>query len=479
MPAHVSSERPHTASALQVFWPYAAATSLALFFFVTSVYLATKRLFWYDEIFSTITIRLPDFKSFWQALMAGVDPTAPGYLTIARVFDHLFGPAEFAIRLPSAIAVTAGLMLVFDTARRLSDGLHGLIAMCALLCSFLPYYGQEGRPYGMYFCFSAMALWSWAGRPSTPLFTLAMACGVAVHYYMVFCLVPFYLFEALTYGIRRRPSFRLLCGTAGALAVLGILAVQIISNRRVYGNNFWATPILYRVLTTYGMFFEFAPFLISMIVVGVVIAAHNAVARRPMGDGERLCWLFLSIPLFTFVAAKLITNAFYYRYFICVLPGVSVAFACLAWRHFAGLKKISVGIVILLGAFGALQQIRLVRSPERTFGDYQQQIRDLPAVEQQAERYGRHYLVLSSEMRYFEAQYYSKHRDRYILLQEQPWLVATVFPMHLWKKEELFRHATESVLVDADWDLLSRAQQRGFTASVRSVSSGPLVYLEH
>ena len=478
MPVRASSERPRTSSSLPVFWVYAAATWLAVSFLTTSLYAAKTRLIWYDEIFTTIIIRLPTFTAFWEALMAGVDPSAPGYLIVARVFDHLFGPAELAIRLPSAIAVTAGLVLVFDTARRLSDGLHGLIAMSALLCSFLPYYGQEGRPYGMYFFFSALALWSWLGRPSTPLFTFAMACGVAMHYYMVFCLVPFYLFEAITYGIRRRPSWRLLSGTAGVLAVLGILAPQVITNRHIYGNDFWAAPTKDGVRVIYGMFFEAAPFLISMIVLGVVIAAHTAIAKRPMSDGERLCWLFLSIPLFNYVVAKLVTNAFYYRYLICMLPGLSVAFACLVWRHFNATRKVSAGIVILLGGYGGLLQVRSVRTPDSTFGVYQQHIRDMPAIEEQAERDGRPYLVLRSEQRYLEAQYYSKHRERYILLQEAPWLLSRIYPLHLWKKEELFQHATESALVDADIDLLRRAQQHGFTSSVRSVGIIPLVYLE-
>ena len=35
-----------------------------------------------------------------------------------------------------------------------------------------------------------------------------------------------------------------------------------------------------------------------------------------------------------FVAAELKTNAFAVRYFLALVPGVAVAFACWTWRHF-------------------------------------------------------------------------------------------------------------------------------------------------
>ena len=80
---------------------------------------------------------------------------------LVRVFGDLFGNSEMVARLPSALAMAAGLLLTFDCARRLTDGLHGLIALSVLPCSFLPYYGFEARSYALYFMFSAFALWVW------------------------------------------------------------------------------------------------------------------------------------------------------------------------------------------------------------------------------------------------------------------------------------------------------------------------------
>ena len=80
---------------------------------------------------------------------------------VVRVFDSLFGPGDVAARLPSAIAMVIGLLVIFDCTRRLTDGLHGLIAMSVATCSFLPYYGYEARSYAIYFMLAALSLWVW------------------------------------------------------------------------------------------------------------------------------------------------------------------------------------------------------------------------------------------------------------------------------------------------------------------------------
>src|SRR5205807_1112522 len=107
---------------------------------------------WYDEVFTTLTTRLPDWSTIWKALVQeNRDPMPFGYFVVARIFDQMFGPGEIGIRLPSALGVTAGMLLTYDSARRLSNALHGFIAMAVLTCSLLPYYSFEGRAYGLYF----------------------------------------------------------------------------------------------------------------------------------------------------------------------------------------------------------------------------------------------------------------------------------------------------------------------------------------
>ena len=114
----------------------------------------------------------------------------------AQTFDKLFGPSEIGIRLPSALAMVGGMLLTYDCARRITDSLHGLIAMAVLTCSFLTYYGYEGRSYGLFFLFAAAVLWAWIGNRSAIVLAALFFFGVLIHYYLVLCLIPFAAEEA-------------------------------------------------------------------------------------------------------------------------------------------------------------------------------------------------------------------------------------------------------------------------------------------
>ena len=115
------------------------ALALAAFYLATTLHIASHRLFWFDELFSIAIARLPNWRNIWSALSHGADSLPPIYYMLVRLFDELFGPREIGARIPSALAMVAGLLLTFDCARRLTDGLHGLIAFSVLTCSFLTY----------------------------------------------------------------------------------------------------------------------------------------------------------------------------------------------------------------------------------------------------------------------------------------------------------------------------------------------------
>ena len=138
-----------------------AAAILTAFYLATSIYIASHRLLWIDEVVTAFCTRLPGWATIWEAFAQGASPMPPTYFMAVRVFDNLLGHTEVALRLPSALAMTAGLLLTFDCARRLTDGLHGLIALSVLTCSFLPCYGHEARSYALYFMFAALSLWIW------------------------------------------------------------------------------------------------------------------------------------------------------------------------------------------------------------------------------------------------------------------------------------------------------------------------------
>ena len=106
--------------------------------------------------------------------------------------------------------------------------------------------------------------------------------------------------------------------------------------------------------------------LLVLIVIWIVLADTDdkTTVSPPMESGESVGWLFLCIPLAGFVLAEAGTNAFFSRYFICVLPGVAVAFSCLLWRNFRKAHRVSLGIFLLLAAWGVGKQLIVARHPQ-------------------------------------------------------------------------------------------------------------------
>ena len=315
-----------------------AACVVAAFYLGTSLYIAAHRLLWYDEILTVRIAALPHLSTIFDALRRGADGMAPGYYVLATAAQRLVGSSNLAARLLSAMAVAAGLLITFDCARRLTDGLHGLIALAVLTCSFLPYYGYEARSYAIYFMLAALSLWIWActgsNKFSAMAFGTVLFLAVTIHYYAVLLLVPYGLWELHGWRPWQPPSPKLTAGVLGAALAVALSANLMFSYSRQISRDFWAPPSLPAFRAIFSELFPDGLFLLALIVIWIVVTAgqRSTDADGP-GAAESVGWLFLAIPVAGFVLAKWKTNAFISRYFISALPGIAVAFSCLLWRH--------------------------------------------------------------------------------------------------------------------------------------------------
>src|SRR5271165_959040 len=287
-------------------WAILAAALLAVFYFATSVQIAAHRLFWFDEFFTVRIAQLPTWTMIWTALSHAADSLPPSYYMLVRAFTSLFGTSEVVARMPSTLAMIAGLLLTFDCARRLTDGLHGLIAMSVLTCSFLPYYGYEARSYAIYFMFAALAFWIWTGtradgRWPAIFFGVVFFLGVTIHYYFVLCLVPYALWEILRWRPWRPPSPKLIAGVAAVVISVALLYPMAKFFAREFSKSFWARPSLSLLEGVFSRLFPLGFFLLPLIVIWiVVVGARNKIPSTvliPMESAESLGWLFLCIPL--------------------------------------------------------------------------------------------------------------------------------------------------------------------------------------
>lgn len=476
-------------NAAGLIWSSITAAAFIGFSIALSVYIASRRLLWFDEIMTVRLAALPDAATIWKAV-THADPAMPfPYILLVHAIFRITGATPIAARILSALAVGAGLLIVFDCARRLTDGLHGLIAMSLLACSFLPYYGYEARSYALYFMLSAALLWVWAHtdntRGSAAAFFALFLGGMLTHYYFVFCIVP--------YAIARWwpiPS-KVVAGVLGIICGVALLAPEILAE---HGNSadFWSPPSFTAFREVYADMFPGVLFLIATIMIWIALASFKttALSVRPMIETERIGWLFLLIPAAGYIVASRVTHAFVTRYFIGMLPGVAVAFSCLIWRSFRASRLVPAGILALLALPALAGQISTARHPRSIdpFGQ-QTQTRRILDLEKNIRADGKQFILCTNSMLHLEAQYYSQHPEQYGLLipSDAGRTVPTVrltlamtdfYPFRVWTAEDLKKHARESAVVQPGAEILRIMRDAGFRAKVRFAEPLEITYFE-
>ncbi|HEY1753830.1 MAG TPA: glycosyltransferase family 39 protein [Bryobacteraceae bacterium] len=470
--------------------------ALSLFFLATSLYISAHRLFWFDELFTVMYAGLPNWRLVSDALAHADNQTPVSYYLLMFPVDRFFGNIHIAARLPSALAMTAGLIIIFDCVRRLTDGLGGLIAVAFLTCSFLPYYGYEARSYGIYFMLGALSLWLWLHtradrKVPAALFGLTLLVAMLVQYYAVLLIVPYALWEALRWRPWQRPSLKLIAGAVGLGAAVLLLLGQI---RGAAGHNatFWAKPSPYALQQAYSEFFPSGLFLLALVIVWIVVARTDGASRTvlPMAPPEHVGWLFLTIPLAGFVVAELVTKAFVPRYFIGLLPGTALAFSSMLWRYFSKDQRVRLGIVALLASFGVYEQLQTVRNPELADPYHlQSQTHQILGMEAGLHKDGKQYILCANSMLFLDAFYYSRTPDQYAFVVVSPEqsetgttrllaALARYYPLHLWTIEDLRKHARESALVEPRADLLDAIRKAGIRTIIQGDRPLQTVYFE-
>src|SRR5271157_103118 len=481
-------------------WSIVAAVALAAFYLATTLYIASHRLFWSDELFTIHIARLPHWTSIWKVLGRGADSLPPIYYMVVRTFGKPFGYSEIAVRLPSTLAMVAGLLITFDCTRRLTDGVHGLIALSIVTCSFLPYYGYEARSYAISFMLAAVALWVWTNarlnkKWSAILFGSVLFVAVTIHYYAVLLVVPYALYELSRWRPRQSPSQKLIAGVFGVTVPAALLSPLILSFARQFSAGFWGHPSFYLLMKVFSDLFPAGLFLLALMMAWIVLVCgeDRNIDLRAMQPGEAVGWFCLCIPLAGFVAAEK-TNAFAAQYFIGALPGVAVAFSCCVWRHFHNTLRVSLGVFLLLASAGVAKQVAVSRTLELAdrFG-LQSATRGYLGLEDSLRKDSKRFMLFESPYLaglYLGSEYYSKHPEECILLlssdaaQEGSWVQGTVlnlaqyYPVRFWRLDDLKTHARDTALIAPTPATLDAMKLAGFTTEVRFSKPLEVVYLK-
>ena len=477
---------------------WTAAFLLAAFYLATSLYISAHRLLWYDELFTVLVCRLPSLGTMWSALSQGADQTPLLYALVMRVSDTLFGHSDIGVRVPSAVAMAAGMLVVFDAARRIAGGACGLAAMAVLSTSFVMNYGFEGRPYALFFLFASLALWQWVATrdeswKAACVFGGIVLLGMSTHIYFVFTLAPFGIF---CIARRRWLHPKLIAGAVGVACGLAAAYPIIAGSMAAVKANAvssWAHPTAKALQGVYGEFFPLSAVpLAATVILLACFARRRSLAVPDMGDGERLAWLFLSIPLACYIAAALVTDFFYNRYMIGTVPGVAVGVTCMLWRHCREARFLVLAVVLLFAGFGAREQwlrARLVAQiqPASALGDegdypyddHQARVRTMLEMEPMLRSEGKTLVAYTGSLLYLETWFYSKNRSTHALYWPwKPWIISRYVPLRYLSLEDIVANARHIALVSPDPELIKELEEAGLRARTRVDSPLNVVYLE-
>ena len=220
---------------------------------ITAVALASRLLwlgsvprFWGDEAFNGVQVRKP----FWQMLDVVRHDSHPPLLYLLQKVVALGSTSPAALRLVSALAGTAAVVLAGAVGRRIGGDRAGLLA-AAVLAAFPAFVlsSRDSRGYSlatMLVLASALALWRAAERPSRGRLLAYGACVAAAAYTHYFAIpaVECQLLVALWVLRPSRPAGnRLLVANAAGLLTLVPWLVAAIPQFQHAGAPFWVRPI--------------------------------------------------------------------------------------------------------------------------------------------------------------------------------------------------------------------------------------------
>jgi len=329
-------------------------------YFIATCYRASRKLFWFDEIFTVYLSNLPDLKSLWRALTHGVDFNPPLLYIFTRISEGLLGQGHLGARFPEICGFWVFCLCMFRFVSFRTNALGGFIAMMVPLITPAYWYAYEARSYGIVLGFCGVALICWQAAGETPEHRwwlsaglgAALFCALSTHSYALLLFAPFVIGEfTRTLLLRRADSKLWLAILAPILAVVLSLPLLREAKSILAGQ---LSPSVIGIVRTYQ--FLFAPAAVVWTAILVLFCIGWAAGQRaePRIHKARhalnslrayelaIILAFLAMPFFAFLAARVAHGPLLYRYSLSAVAGL----ACLLGA--ASVKRALVGSAVLL-----------------------------------------------------------------------------------------------------------------------------------
>jgi hypothetical protein len=306
-------------------------------YFADTFFRASRKCFWFDELFTTYLCRLPTFKSTWTAVVHGADFNPPMLYLLTRGAHRLFGEGPIATRLPAMVGVWLfGVCLFLFVAKR-TGVVSGIIAGCFPFFTLAQHYAYEARAHGIVLGWCGLALVCWQRNEEGRArylwlagFGLSLAGALLTHVYAVYLLFPFALVE--TYNLFRRRQISWGNVAAMALALALVTTAVYLPLFRMYRVSISPTfhagsyDVFQRFLVN-----GFGPALIILLLSLLLSALDGmSLAQRPnttaMVPQREIVVAagFACIPLIGLLGSRLSHGPFFDRYFLSSIAGYAI-----------------------------------------------------------------------------------------------------------------------------------------------------------
>ncbi len=310
---------------------------MSALYFADVLLKASRKYFWFDELFTVYLCRLPSWQSTWTAVKHGADFNPPLLYLLTRIAQRFFGQGLISTRLPAAIGVWLFCLCLFLFVARRVGGVSGFIAGAFPFFTLVQYYAYEARAHGIVLGWCGLALVSWQGYKSgrnkhlwLAAFALSLVGALLTHVYAVYLLFPFVLVEVFAFLRAGRPNWLVLATMA--LVFISVVGVVYLPMSRVYRKSVLAvfSP------ATHDLFQKF-----MIEVIGPSLVIFLLLLLLIMVDGRRnavrtykvvaiptqevvLAIGFLCIPLLGLLGCKISRGPFFDRYFLATVAGYAI-----------------------------------------------------------------------------------------------------------------------------------------------------------
>lgn len=296
---------------------------------------ASRKLFWFDEIFTLYVSRMPDLRSLWNVLMAGFEFNPPLLYILTRFSNSLMGETQVSSRLPEIISFWIFCLCLFRFVSVRSSALSGLLSMLFPMVTLAYWYAYEARPYAIELGFCGIALVCWQSATERPTKRLSWLLGLGgalagvllTHGYAFLVFVPIVVGELARTLSRKRVDWPVWVTIVISCGAIAILIPQSLALRAVVIPATLTHASLAGLVTNYISYLKPAAYvgfgwLILMLVVrSKTLTLTTSTAGQPRLYETAALLAFLVIPALQCLVAKLTGAPPIARYSICWIAG--------------------------------------------------------------------------------------------------------------------------------------------------------------